>query len=68
MKCWAYKPDGSICGKPAVTYDKERGCAVCAEHALDGPVLPPVGTTNALAVVDTHRERMLAGLSELGIK
>lgn len=68
MKCWAYKDDGTICGALAVAIDRQRGFAVCAEHALNGPVLPPVGEVNVLAVVDTNRERMIARLCELGIR
>ena len=32
MKCFAYKEDGTICGRPAVVIDPQRGCAVCEVH------------------------------------
>lgn len=32
MKCLAYNAAGTICGKPAIVLDKQRGCMVCAEH------------------------------------
>lgn len=31
-KCWAYREDGRICGKPAIGIDEQRGCVVCEEH------------------------------------
>ena len=30
--CWAYNEDGTICRRPAITIDTERGCAVCGLH------------------------------------
>ena len=30
--CWAYCEDGTICRRPAVAVDKERGCTVCEMH------------------------------------
>jgi len=31
--CWAYNEDGTVCGRPAVAVDAERGYTVCAQHA-----------------------------------
>ena len=32
--CIAYAEDGTICGKPAIVIDVQRGGMVCEEHAL----------------------------------
>ena len=31
-RCWAYEEDGTVCGRPAVAVDAERGYTVCARH------------------------------------
>jgi len=55
--CWAYKEDGTICRKPAVAVDYERGCNVCEEHlpkdksdcrGMDGSEGPPESIKSSL--------------------
>lgn len=31
--CLAYREDGRLCGRPAVTIDSQRGIPVCRQHA-----------------------------------
>ena len=41
LRCWAYAEDGTLCGKPAVAIDQERGILVCkAHHTGDEVELP----------------------------
>jgi len=32
LTCFAYKPDGRLCGEPAVAVDPVRGCFICHRH------------------------------------
>ena len=31
-RCWAYREDGKICGRPATQYSPTRGLFVCPAH------------------------------------